>query len=780
MKKIFLLIAAAVSIFAASCSKVEDFSAVKNGEEVTVSFSAALPEIATRAYSDGTTATTLTWAVYPENEKTVLLTGTKSINISTTVEMKLVAGKTYDVLFWAADANNKAYALDLENQKMTVNYEELAANNESNDAFFAFKKRLQVKGAVNEQIDLKRPFAQINLGTNDYKEAKAANLLVGKTSMEAKLANVLNLSDGSVSGAEVVRAIPAGVAPCAGDTPVVDIENPKNDKEIFPVAGYQYLQMNYILVGAEKSIVDCTFYVYDATTNNAMDPAISVASVPVQRNYRTNIYGALLTKQAVFNVIIQPDYTDDFEVPASVGTLIAAGQNGGNVALTEDVQLDQTLVVADAKTLNLDLNGKKITAPAETVTKAAEDVVTAIRVFGELVVDGEGTVDGGAGNAGNYAIIVEEGGKLTINGGTYTTGLDKDGLGNATIENKGGEIIINDGHFSTAGAYNGVYFVLNKKDNTPGSITVYGGSFVNYDPSNSSTENPADNFVAEGYEAVLDEATSTYVVGLKKEGATAKVMTAAALKEALMTFTSVGADSNTIYLEEDITLAEGETWEPIYVNGYGAVSGILTIDGQGHTISGLDNALFDGGFAGSAGIAIKNLTIADSEMLTTPSQNSMDANGIFLGGWDATGNVILKNCHAVRCNVAGIERAGLIGYSSAEITKFDNCSVTDCDFSAEGVGGLAGHVQVGTADIILASKCQIVNCRFNNTASRSDKTGCVFGTINGGNFCTLSEIKWENNTFTLNGVNGGSLSTPLGRLFQTISFNGENMEPFNN
>ncbi len=767
MKKIFSIFAIAAAFFAVSCSQVEeDFSTVKEGEEVIVNFTASLPEIATRSYSDGKTATTLTWAVYPENGKTVLLQGTKEFELATTVDMKLVAGKTYDILFWAADASNNAYALNLETQEMTVTYANLTANSESNDAFYAFRSRLQVKGAVNEKIDLKRPFAQINLGTDDYKEARTANLLVGKTSMEAKLANVLNLADGSVTGAEVVRTIPAGTAPCAGENPVVDIENPANDTEKFPVAGYQYLQMNYVLVGADKSIVDCTFYIYEKDTNNQMDPAIVVANVPVQRNYRTNIYGSLLTKPSFFNVTIVPEYTKpDYDVPASVGTLIAAGQNGGNVALTEDVQLDNELVVETGKAMNLDLNGNDITAPAEVVTRAAEEVVAAIRVKGELTINGNGTVYGGSGNAGNYAIIVEEGGKLTINGGTYTTGVDKDGLGNATIYTKGGEIIINGGHFSTAAAYNGIYYVLNEKNPGSGKIMVYGGSFENYDPATGDDNTEGDTYVAEGYESVLAEDGITYVVGLKKEGVTATVMTKDALLAALTTFTSGNANNNVVVLAENIELAENENWTPIFYSAYTA--GAVTIDGNGKYISGLDAPLIAGCTQGnSTNVTIKNLTIKDSKMLTMPEGVTTAGNGVFGGAFDATSSLILENCHAVNCEVVSTNYAGLVGYSSASSNSFTNCSATDCKFTGQSIGGIVGHAAGRTFNTI--ENCNVRGCTFYNTSNRYDKTGFITSTFNlGVNTLTYNANESINNYAYPNsdGTNGIALEKPIGRYW---------------
>ncbi len=315
VKKIFSVLAIAAAAFAVSCSQVEeDFSTVKDGGEVSVSFTTALPEIATRAYSDGKTAKKLYWAVYPSGEegatKTVLYKSDADIvDLAVTVETYLAVGKTYDILFWAADENNPAYGLDYKTQSMTVDYSKLTANNDSNDAFFAFVSGLKVTGMIEKDVTLTRPFAQINLGTDDYAKAKERGLVVAKTGLKAELPTVLNLADGSVNEAEPVE-IPASF-------PGVEVTDDGNGKltvtgtETFPVDGYQYLEMNYILADATKSIVSFEFTVYEEGAEEHLNPTITVANVPVQRNYRTNIYGSLLTDPANFMATIDKAYIDE-------------------------------------------------------------------------------------------------------------------------------------------------------------------------------------------------------------------------------------------------------------------------------------------------------------------------------------------------------------------------------------------------------------------------------------------------------------------------------------
>ena len=108
-----------------------------------------------------------------------------------------------------------------------------------------------------------------------------------------------------------------------------------------------------------------------------------------------------------------------------------------------------------------------------------------------------GTFDGGSGG-NNQCIHVANGATVTIKGGTFTVGSDASGEGNSVIESNGGNILIEGGFFQTDYNWRGFYYVLNQQNNNPGTITVKGGTFVNYDPSKGD-DNLGGNFVADGY-----------------------------------------------------------------------------------------------------------------------------------------------------------------------------------------------------------------------------------------------------------------------------------------
>ena len=289
-KKLLFAMAAITMLFATSCQ--DDFdNRVDFGETSTVSFTVSTPDMATRAYaySDGLSATVLQYAVYAENgTRLEKLGGVKNdFSKTTNVELQLVTGNKYSVIFWAA-AEEAPYTVDFDTKTMTVDYANATCNDESRDAFYKYHT-FTVNGAQSEKIELKRPFAQLNIGTADYTDSESAGYVPNESKVVvSNVYTTLDLVDGVVSG----------------ETPVTFASAAIDRTQSFPVTGYEYLAMNYLLVSKDKETVDIEFtYAKDQDSKSR-----KVGSVPVQRNYRTNIYGNLLTSEVDINVEIKPEY----------------------------------------------------------------------------------------------------------------------------------------------------------------------------------------------------------------------------------------------------------------------------------------------------------------------------------------------------------------------------------------------------------------------------------------------------------------------------------------
>ena len=577
--------AAALAVLAMGCNKEQvAVEGTPDGQEVTVTFTAGLPGTpATKAIGDGTTAKNLVVAVYENDaEKSELASLRKTAtftDLKTTVNFSLVKGKTYNFIFWAqsydVNAQNSPYDItDLRN--IGIKYDG-DANDEARDAFFAVRKDVKITGALTETIELKRPFAQVNFGTADYDAAVAAGVAPAKSTISAKdIATVFNPFTGEGTGSATATFTTATAFPT--DPAKITVEG----------NAYQYLAMNYIIPTgkvSEKHVSEITAKFYDDNDVQVGEDVI-VPSAPVQANWRTNIVGNLFTDQVIFNVEIKPAFEDDENIDlqniSTAAALKALFKNGGSAKLTADIELESGLVLAAGKDAVIDLNGFDI------INKSAG---AAIAVNGSLEINGNGTVNGGQGG-NNKALQVNHGGKITINGGTFTVGTDASGEGNSCIETFGGDIVINGGYFSTAAGWRGWYYVLNQKNDNPGTITVYGGQFENYDPS-TGDDNLHGNFLAQ--DCVSEPAT----IGGKTVYTVYRTVTNAAA------FASALSNGNNVKLTEDVALDEtvsvsvgqnvivdlnGKTlnntediWDKIS-NGWSLISvkgGTLTIKGNG-------------------------------------------------------------------------------------------------------------------------------------------------------------------------------------------------------
>lgn len=751
MKTLKYLAAAAVTLLAVSCNK-EQVAEVPDGQMVDVTFTAALPgEMATKAIGDGQTAKTLYVSVYENDDaKTKLELGKTATftDLKTQVTFSLVKGKTYNFVFWAQAAEGAPYDVtDLKNIK--ISYEGAEANDEKRDAFYATRKELKVNGALTETIKLYRPFAQVNFGTADYDAAVAAGVEPVKSVFTATdVATVFDTFEAEGKEAKDIVTFTASALP---------------DETLVTKAGdYKWMTMNYILPMGKQDAKHISNVTAEFIPETGITVKASSPQTPVQNNYRTNILGNLLTSQVIFNVEIvpifnEPDNDIDLVNIKNAESLKALFATGGEATLAADLVLDEAVAVMPGKEVTLDLNGKTIKNNSNSV---------ALDVYGSLVINGEGTVDGGEGGD-NVAVWSRPGGKLTINDGTYTVGADANGSGNSTIYTTGGDVIINGGTFSTAAKYGGRYWTINKQNGSTGKVEIYGGTFPGFDPANPNTDDAA-SYLAPGYISVETNGVWTVVRGTKPV-----VMTAAELRATLTAFTSAGSGDNIIKIGKDIVLKEGETWVPAKVDGYHG-AGVVTVLGNGHKISGLNAPLFAGGFAGNSGIIVKDLTLDGVKINDATSNLGI---GAFVCEVDSMPTIELDNCHLTNSEIistGGARVGGLIGWTSGynnpndgpvnTYIKITKCSVEECKLEAKGsVGGIIGHAGCNPATYHTISDCSVKNCVLTSTDDGGWRVGVVVGTANVGKL-TINNITESGNTITQTGKTAPEHSNLYGRF----------------
>ena len=366
MKKIFYCLCAASAMLFTACSD-EAVNAPVEGESL-VTITTQLPaDLGTRAFGDGTTATNLTYAVYEAGQTDPRIISTDEMTFSgltATVNLRLANGKKYDIVFWA-DAPDAPYTFDADAQTVNINYNGVTSNLEKLDAFFANEKNLQVNGTINKTIQLKRPFAQLNIGATDYVAAETAAFKTASSAVKVNhVANAINIRTGEATGNATITF---------ADAPV------PADTETFHVTGVDadYLAMNYLLVNDDKQLVDVEF---TAKSTKGETITRSYANVPVQRNYRTNIYGNILTEDANFNIEIvpgfdTPDYNFEVVEVATATDLATAVAAGGAVKLTADIALPATLSIPAGKEVTIDLNGKTLKTTPENLVSVEDGSV---------------------------------------------------------------------------------------------------------------------------------------------------------------------------------------------------------------------------------------------------------------------------------------------------------------------------------------------------------------------------------------------------------------------
>ena len=483
---------AAAALLVTSCNDEMD-NGLKTGDEGTVTFTAQLPsEMGTRAFADGLTAKHLQYAVYEAGQSTPLpvfgdettVVGEAEMNnLKQTVSLKLTTGKTYDVIFWADATTDSPYTFNPASQEVSVDYSKVNNNSDNCDAFFK-KETITVSGNQSVDVKLTRPFAQVNIGTDDFDAAKASGLEVTQTEVVAKAFATLNLATGEVAD-EADRTFTMKAIPTASDGE-------------FPVAGgYKYLSMDYLLVGADKATVDVAFN-YGGPQNRTF------TNVPVQRNYRTNIYGSLLTNTTDFNVVIEPAFaTTNY----NLGALYTASQIGGAVTLSDNVDFDRTIAVQPGKTMSVNLNGKTVKNTTDLwENPSVPNSWSLFSVRGtdsKLTLSGDGDVIAKANDC--YAIDVQGGGHLVIEGGHYNGNIHAVYVLEGVAEIKGGTFEVQQKYPDAEKADE---FVLNcydaNRENGTAKIIVTGGTFIGFNPGDCKAEGNGTNFVAPGYASIAD------------------------------------------------------------------------------------------------------------------------------------------------------------------------------------------------------------------------------------------------------------------------------------
>lgn len=426
---------------------------------------------------------------------------------------------------------------------------------------------------------------------------------------------------------------------------------------------------------------------------------------------------------------------------ASLPAAVSAAKNGDTVKLLTETTLNSEVKISN-KTLTLDLGGHKITYGASGKNFGVLSLLGASNV----TITGNGAIDFNDSYAADDSkstgrmIDVSNSSVLTIENGTFYAGLT------CILADHSAKVIIKGGSFSASRPYGETWFLLNLQDGTDASIQVFGGKFVNYDPSRSKTEVLTANFCAEGYTVtsqpegrntvytVIPDPAQTFVAevnGLQYLSVNKAVEAAANGEEvALLTDTA-----------ENVVIPEGKT---------------VTLDLAGHTITNVsDHTIVNNG----------TLTIVDSGKTGTVDNVTHGKAAIFNNGTvTIQGGTYTRSLETQDGVDDGTDNSWYTVVNDGAMT-INGGTFTTADGQPENLGNRSSLVRNGAdGDANEGVSLTITGGKFTSGANIiKNEPGSVIEAITGGTFTMdNSKIAWSggNNLLqtygTIKSITGGT------------------------
>ena len=416
MKKCFLLMAGIILLAFTACQSDELANGGRNGE-VAVSFSVQLPgngnDAVTRAATagDGTSVNRCIMEIYLNDELYSRQIGAiQPDGLTAGFDVRLVTSQTYKFVFWADHVESvEGEAIktdlhyntaDLRNISMKGDYNG-SSKDDTRDAFFASLEKL-VTNAFSESVELTRPFGQLNIKTEDLasipNNQKDAFVPVTAGLSFKNLYTGFNAATGNLLGESTAVAYKA-----ASD--VVDANGNLTVDYLFApnTAGGQHL-------------ANMTLAIYNAAGEQITTKDLN--NIPVQRNYKTNVTGNLLTVDSKVNVTVAPAFSSPalsekvIEV-ASVSEVAEALKTNTNVVVTEAPK--------EAATISLPKYESEDVAVSITLPETSQDItINYTTETGEESKNAPKELNITAPSASKIIIEASES-TVTLNGQSYTT-----------------------------------------------------------------------------------------------------------------------------------------------------------------------------------------------------------------------------------------------------------------------------------------------------------------------------------------------------------------------
>lgn len=337
-------------------------------------------------------------------------------------------------------------------------------------------------------------------------------------------------------------------------------------------------------VGDSRIVVPCqTVYVdkasqYPDYENATIEISGGSFSDVKADDYLEQTYTLNLSK-GLYNVVKNRVYVGGKEYD-TLQTAIEAATDGQTITFYNNVKT-AAFEIPKEKNVVFAMNGK-------TVTVKGNKTGGGIIVNGNLTITGySGLFGDPTGESVGYLFNINDGASVTINTDNNVT--FQCGLSCAQMQGNTAKLIINGGKW-IGGEYNGKFWTLNKIDAYKESqIIIKGGKFYKFDPAESHTEDPAENWLADGYTAVQNGDWYEVITTIENntrliESALSTANSTAVINENVEVSCVSAAKNSTLQLENGAT-----------ITGYGQVSGLardvimtskgLDIKGKGKIVS---------------------------------------------------------------------------------------------------------------------------------------------------------------------------------------------------
>ncbi len=306
MKKLLLILASAALLFT-SCAKEELNNGAASGNNITLTVNAAVPgqaQTQTKAVwdNDGNGDVVDHWIMEVYDKENKLFTRQEKENqsgLTNTFTVTLIKNQSYKFVFWA-DTKGAYKTESLTALEAVGN----VAGKDSRDAFYCMKEYTSNTNNDVLRAQLKRPFAQLNVVTIDTKtlyETMGNDTEYGKfipkdIRVSMKSFTKFNALNNALSGEKDVTL---KIDQCYGTYAE------HNEKTT--------IFMDYMFASegeADVRDINCKF-----KSNGVEIVCPAFTNIPLQRNYRTNILGNLLSNDATWYVEILPQWNEpDYDV----------------------------------------------------------------------------------------------------------------------------------------------------------------------------------------------------------------------------------------------------------------------------------------------------------------------------------------------------------------------------------------------------------------------------------------------------------------------------------